>query len=206
MQLLSWDFLIFNPKTSIINNPAKHNKSTFKKMSLLDILLVIPLAWGAYIGFRKGFFYEAATLAGVIAGVFIAAIVANTAGRTLAHIVDWNPMFIQITAFVITFLIIVIIFAAIGKLLTSLLKLVFLNIINRIAGLGFGILKYAFILSLLFLVINYINNYYTVLSDSTKKESYLFEYIEPLAPMVIPYKDLIIRPDSLKFEIPSKQV
>lgn len=175
-------------------------------MSILDILLVIPLAWGAYKGFSKGFFHAAAMLAGVIAGIYFAAIVADIAARVIIPIVDWNPMLIKIIFFVFAFLLIVIAFSALGALLTKLSKIVFLNIVNRVAGLFFGIIKYAFILSILLIIINYINKYNEVLTDSAKQGSYLYEYIEPLAPMIIPHKDLILRPDSIQFDLPPMKV
>jgi membrane protein required for colicin V production len=166
-------------------------------MNILDILLVIPLSWGAYKGFRKGFFHEIAVLAGLVAGIFLAAILADTTGRIMEALVDWNTIPVKIIVFVIVFILVVMLFQAVGKLLERIFKAIRLNIINRLAGMCLGILKYAFVLSLLFIFINYLHQYIPVLSDTVKDGSYLYELIEPLAPMVIPEQDLIKLPESL---------
>ena len=39
-------------------------------MNYLDIIIIIPLIWGAYKGFRKGFIIEIASLIALILGIW----------------------------------------------------------------------------------------------------------------------------------------
>ena len=39
-------------------------------MSKIDIILIIPLLWGAFMGFRKGLVLELASLVGLILGIY----------------------------------------------------------------------------------------------------------------------------------------
>ncbi len=41
-------------------------------MNVIDVILLLPLLYGAFKGFSKGFIFEVATLAGMVLGVFIA--------------------------------------------------------------------------------------------------------------------------------------
>lgn len=160
-------------------------------MNLLDIFLLIPLLWGAIRGFSKGFIREITTLAGLVAGIFVSVIVADTAARVLAALINWNPIPVLILAFAITFVLVFMLFSLLGRLLEKIFRAFFLNPVNRMAGLIFGVLKYAFFISLLFVFFTYFEQFYVLIPAETKENSFLYTLIQPLAPMVIPAKDLI---------------
>ena len=41
-------------------------------MNILDIILLIPIAWFAYRGFTRGFIIELVSLIALVAGIFLA--------------------------------------------------------------------------------------------------------------------------------------
>jgi len=165
-------------------------------MNIVDIIIIIPLIWGAYRGLKNGFLLEAATLAGLVAGIFFAVIAADVVGRIIVGLVNWNPIPFKFFAFVITFILIVIALKFIAKVIEQMLKAVSLNFINRLAGLVIGILKFAFILSIFMIFVNYLNPHITVLPEKTREGSFLLPYIENLIHYVLPAKDFIPLPKS----------
>ena len=163
-------------------------------MSIVDIIIIIPLIWGAFRGLKNGFLLEAATLAGLVAGIFLAVIAADVIGRIIVAMVNWNPIPFKILAFVITFVLVVIALKFFAKVVEQMLKAVNLNFINRLAGLVIGILKFAFILSILMIFVNYLNPHITVLPENVREKSFLLPYIENLIHYILPAKDFIPLP------------
>ena len=89
-------------------------------MNILDIIILILLALGLINGLRKGFFVEVASLVALIAGVYGAIHFSDFAADFLMEKVDWNERTVNITAFIITFVVIVLLIALAGKALTKL--------------------------------------------------------------------------------------
>ncbi|MFO7978611.1 MAG: CvpA family protein, partial [Bacteroidales bacterium] len=93
----------------------------------------------------------------------------------------------------------------IASLLTRLLKMIYLNLINRLIGVAFGILKYAFLVSLLLIFVNFLNRFYIILPEEEKEKSLLYEYIEPIAPMFIPGGEYNFLPEYPEQKPPYRQ-
>ena len=115
-------------------------------MSFLDIVLGILLIWGLYKGLTNGLFVELASLIALIAGIFGAIHFSYIAGDYLSQNMDWNDRYIKITAFLITFIAIVLLVHLAGKLLTKIADFAMLGLLNKIAGGIFGMLKVAIIM------------------------------------------------------------
>jgi membrane protein required for colicin V production len=167
-------------------------------MNHVDIILVIPLAIGAIRGFARGFVMEAAALIGLIAGVFLAALIADILGKIAAELFDWNVMTFKIIIFVVIFVIVVLLINMAAKFIEKLFKLTGLNIINRIAGIGAGIIKWAFVLSVVLIFFNYLNRSEILMSEKTQNESFLYNRISGFVPAVLPPKDFIVVKDTFK--------
>jgi len=165
-------------------------------MNYIDIIIAIPLIWGAIRGFSRGFLIEAATLAGLAAGIFLALIAADVAGRVMMALVDWNPIPFKFLAFVLVFVLVVVALKFLAKVIEHMLKAIHLNFINRFAGLLVGALKFALILSIVMIFVNYLNPHFTILPDSPRKGSLLLPYIEKLIHYILPAKDFIPLPQS----------
>ncbi len=167
-------------------------------MNHVDIILAIPLAIGAIRGFARGFVMEAAALIGLIAGVFLAALIADIMGKIVAELSDWNVMTFKIITFVIIFVIVVVLINMVARFVEKLFKLTGLNLINRIAGIGAGIVKYAFVLSVVLIFFNYLNRNELLMSEKTQNDSLLYNKISGFVPAVLPPKDFIVVKDTLK--------
>ncbi len=157
-------------------------------MQTLDIILIIPLAWGAYRGFRNGFIVELCTLAALILGIWGAIHFSSWVAEYLIRQVDIERKYLPVTSFAVTFLGIVIIINLLAKLLTNLMKAIALNGINRFAGAVFGVLKWGFLLSvLLFLWRPVQEGSVNWPSRADREQSILYEPVAEFAPMLFPY-------------------
>ncbi len=157
------------------------------KMNYIDIILVILLLLAAVNGFRRGLISEVASLAALVLGVWGAIEFSYITSEFLTETMGWEPGHLNIISFIITFIAIVILVHLVGSSLSKLVEAAMLGWANRITGLVFGVLKTAFILSILLLVFNKIDEEVHILSEETKMNSQLYEPIRKFAPSVFPF-------------------
>jgi len=161
-------------------------------MTILDIILVALLSFGLVRGFLKGFFVEVASLIALIAGVYGAIHFSYYVADLLMDHVEWNEKTTNVTAFAITFIIIVLVVALAGKALTKLANFAALGFLNKLLGGIFGLLKIGLILSILLIIFEKMNNTITFVDEEHTKDSILYKPVKSLAPLLFP---IIIKAD-----------
>ena len=118
-------------------------------MSIIDIIILIPLAVGAFSGFRKGFILEIVTLLALILAVIGGFHFLHWGIAVLVDNFQLSGRFLPFLAFFLIFAGIVAFVVFIGKILKKVIHLAFLGIVDRIAGAVFGALKFVFFFSIL---------------------------------------------------------
>ena len=155
-------------------------------MSVLDIVLAALILFGFVRGLMKGFFVEIASIVALVAGVYGAIHFSNFAATFLIDKTEWDEKTINIIAFAITFVIIVLVIALAGKALTKLANFAALGIVNKILGGLFGGLKIALILSVILIVFDSMNRAIPLTDEETIEESLLYNPVKSLVPMIFP--------------------
>ena len=155
-------------------------------MSIIDIVLAALLLFGFIRGLFKGLFVEIASLVALVLGVYGAIHFSYFAADLLESKVDWNEKTINIVAFAITFVIIVLAISLAGKALTKLADFAALGLLNKLLGGVFGALKIGLILSVLLIVFNKLNNTLPFMEKEDLEESVLYKPVKSLAPMIFP--------------------
>ena len=156
-------------------------------MNILDIVIAIPLLWALYRGFRKGLVYMIASLTALVLGILGAMRFHEPLGNILSRWFEINPEHQNLISFAVTFVLIVIVVHVAAFLIDKLIKAVALNFINRLAGMVFGVLVYAFIISIILMPLSAANSKKAFLSEETIEGSLLFEPLTKFAPAVFPY-------------------
>ena len=151
-------------------------------MNYLDIILAIPLIWGLYKGVSKGIVKELAALIALIAGIYGAVHFADNIHPYLKEQFAIESSFLPIVSFAITFIAV----KLIGFFIDKIVKAVALGIISRLLGGIFGVLKTAFILSALLLIINTFDYYLKLIPIEQKKQSVLYKPISNMIPSIMP--------------------
>ncbi|PCJ95543.1 MAG: colicin V production protein [Flavobacteriaceae bacterium] len=153
-------------------------------MSFLDIVLGLLLIWGLYKGFKNGLLIEIASIIALIAGIYGAIHFSYIAGNYLSINMEWNERYINITSFIITFIIIVLAVHFAGKLLTKVANIVLLGTINKIAGAIFGALKVAVIVGAFLVFFDGLNNTMHFVDEEDKKESIFYTPVKEIGAFV----------------------
>ncbi len=158
-------------------------------MNVIDLVFIILLLWAAYKGFTKGFIIQLSTFAALLLGIFGAIKFSDiTSGYIVKHF-EVSRQYLQILSFAITFIIIVILVHFLARLLNKLIDAIALGIANRILGIIFSLLKTAFIISIILVLVNKADNTYKFIPNETKENSLLYNPLSGFAPMIFPYLD-----------------
>lgn len=142
-------------------------------MGIFDIILGVLLAFAFYKGLQNGLFAELASLVSLLAGIYFAVKFSSYVKDILAGFVKWNPNTIQVVAFVLTFMIVVVVVSIIAKFLTGIADFAFLGWLNKLGGGFFRVLKTILIISIIFAIFEKIN-YNNILAKKETLNSSLF--------------------------------
>ena len=160
------------------------------KMNYLDIIIAIILFLFGFKGLRKGLIIEIVTLLAFCAGIYGAM---HFSDFTAAHMQDFmeiDPKYLNTIAFVLTFIILVVLVNLIGKLVSKWVKSMNLGFFDKLGGFLFGIIKGVLLCSVLLMVLN---NFQLlgVVKPEVKEKSKLYPYIEQTVPYVYRGFDLV---------------
>lgn len=162
---------------------------------IIDICLLIPLAWGLVRGLYRGLTLSIGSLIGLILGIYMAnsyspdlsAVFLKqfTLSRNVSYAIAYFVIFSGVT--IIMFLI--------SKLLDKFFKFVMLSWLNKLLGAIFGVFKYALVLSVCINLLEVANNYVSFIPEQKKSESILYTPIEKLVPTILPYVKFYVNSD-----------
>jgi membrane protein required for colicin V production len=146
-------------------------------MNVLDFLILLPIGYFAYKGFMDGFIQEVLSIAGIILGIFITFAFMEPMSAFFDAFFS-SPDTAAIVAGLTLFIGTIAIVQAIGYMIRKLLEAIKLNFINRLAGLCFGALKSAIVVSGFLWLFAGLN----LPSDETRNGSLSYPYVITLAP------------------------
>jgi len=154
-------------------------------MNYIDIVLILLLVTGLVRGLMKGFIFEVAILGAFFLGMFAAFKLAYLMTPYLMK----TGLSTSSSGYVSSLLMFILVMAGIyflAKLFEGLVKIAALGIFNKIGGAIFGLIKYAFIISLVLYFFNQLDAKHQYLSPDKKAESYLYYPILKIAPALLP--------------------
>lgn len=155
-------------------------------MNAFDIVLAILLMYGFIRGLLKGLFVEVASLLSLILGVYGAIHFSSFTSNLLVNYVNWDEKYLTLISFAITFGVIVIVVALLGKIFTKIANFAALGFLNKLLGGVFGALKIALILSVVLIIFSKLNQTLPFVSPEKQQESILFNPVKNFAPTLFP--------------------
>ena len=159
-------------------------------MNYLDIIIAIILFLFGFKGFRKGLIIEVVTLLAFGAGIYGAMHFSDFTSEHLQEVMNIDPKYLNTVAFVLTFIILVVVVNIIGRLVKNMIKALNLGFFDRLGGFLFGALKGVLLCSTFVLVLNNLQ-IMGVVKDEVKQGSYLYPYVEQTVPYLYKGFDLV---------------
>lgn len=158
-------------------------------MNWLDIVIGLLLLGGIVSGYKNGIIGEIASLAALILGIW-GAVKFSWWTADIITSLGVNSDYMHIISFIVTFIVIVILIHLLAQFLNKLLESLALGFVNRIAGMAVGLIKSALIVSVILLVIGALDENSSVIKESAKEKSLLYEPIANLVPAILPFLHL----------------
>ena len=156
-------------------------------MNYLDIIFLVPLLFALYRGFKKGMIHMVASLAALVLGIFGAIKLRPMFASLLDSIFDISPDYMNVIAFSVAFVSIVLVVHLVAYVVEKLIKAVALNLVNRLLGMGIGLLVTAFVLSMILWPVNQVNAEKQIIKPERIEGSILYKPLSAFAPAVFPY-------------------
>ena len=171
-------------------------------MNYLDIVIAIILFLFGFGGLRKGLIVSVVSLLALGAGIYGSMHFSDFTAEHMQDVMNINPKYMNTVAFVLTFIILVIVVNVIGRLVKNLVKALNLGFIDRLGGFLFGALKGILLCSTFVLVLNNLQMMGLV-KEELKQGSYLYPYVEKTVPYL--YKGFDLVKDVVKENLPENE-
>lgn len=141
---------------------------------MLDLFLIIVLAWALYAGWRNGALRELASSLGFLLGLFIAAVAYDELGSYLAIEGSQVNVVTSVIAFLLLWIVVPIALGAVAMVLTKALKELYLGWLNSTLGAFISFVKYVFLLACILYALAGLG----ILNEERTRSSYLYAPIE----------------------------
>ena len=150
-------------------------------MNTLDIVILIPLIWGAYIGYQKGLLIEMISVVVVIIAILLSFKLLTKGVSVVGEYIKSVPSALPIISFIVLFVVILLILSLLGKVLKGLLHKTIFKEFDKVLGAALGLFKFAFIMSNVLWIIEKSES---VFGKNIVTQSVLFPLVKPIAQYV----------------------
>ena len=152
----------------------------------LDAIIGVALAWALFRGFQKGFIVKIASLIALVAGTFAGFHGSEGLANWLNNEVNWSETSVQLTAFILTFILVVIGVHFLAKLIEKMVDLTALGLINKLAGMALGAFQMVLLLSITTFALDGVFGERNWLPAGAAEESVLYPSVETAVEWIIP--------------------
>ncbi|MDG1331628.1 MAG: CvpA family protein [Crocinitomicaceae bacterium] len=155
-------------------------------MNVLDILILIPVAFGIWRGFKKGFIIELFTFLALFIGLYGGIHLSDGVSSFLRDTFSITSEYLPTIAFTITFLLIGAMVYFAGVAIEKAVKAVSLSLPNRLLGAVLGAFKMILFVGTAIILLQSYDEKSDIISEETKEGSLLFLPVESTTAFVIP--------------------
>lgn len=159
-------------------------------MNYLDIIIAIILFLFGWRGLRKGLIISLVSLLAFGLGIYGALHFSDFTAEHLQDFMTINPKYLGTVAFVLTFILLVILVNVIGRIVKNAVHELNLGFFDHVGGFVFGLAKGLLLCSTFVLVLNNLQMM-GLIKEEVKKESFLYPYVEQTVPYLYKGFDLV---------------
>lgn len=151
-------------------------------MNVIDIIILIILAYALYEGVREGLIIQGLSLIGIAIGVWLAA-------RFGGDAVAWFGIrgeYSAVWGFIVILILTIVLVAIVARLIRGVLRFAGFAFLDNILGAVLSICKYLLILSMLFSAFDIVNNAFTMVDDKEFERSKMYRPIANISHWATP--------------------
>lgn len=153
-------------------------------MSKLDLFILLPIAWGAYKGYRRGLLIEAVSIFALVLAIIVSFKFLGEATHFLSKYIDnsFTQRLLPFLGFAVLFIPIVFFINKIGYLIRGATKATLLGSVDTFAGAIVGASMWAVGVSTLLWIVTSIG---IKIENNPDQKSYLYDIVAPITPKVV---------------------
>ena len=155
-------------------------------MNALDILIIIPIVFGIWRGFKKGFIIELFTFLALFIGLYAGIHLSDSVSGFLQEQFSSDSEYLPTISFTITFLLVGAMVYFAGVAIEKAIKAVSLSLPNRLLGAFLGAFKMILFAGTSIILLQSYDEKSDIISEETKEGSLLFLPVENTTYFVIP--------------------
>ena len=157
-------------------------------MNFIDIIIIILVLLASFKGFGRGLIKELVSLLSLIAGIYITSNFSVYVEKHLNYNFPKIEEYNTIISFVLVFLIIYLSLKLAGIIINKFVKIIQLNLINKILGMLFGALKAILIITFILFELHYLEQSFgiNILKNQKEESKFYYPLVEEIIPKIIP--------------------
>ena len=152
-------------------------------MNTIDLIVCLVLVLAVYNGWRQGFIVQVCSLAGLLAGIWIAS-------RYGAQVGGWLRLDESVAdagGFVAVLVVVVLVVAVLARLIRKVFHFAGFGILDVVLGIAVSVLKFLLLLSVLFSAFDKLNADYTIVRAQTIEQSKSYKPVMRISQLVFPF-------------------
>jgi len=142
-------------------------------MEILDIILILPLIYGAWKGFQKGFVMELFTILALVVGLYAAFNFSDQFSKYM-EFAKVDHSYMPALSFLVLFLAVGALVYFGGKALEQVLKIAQLSTINKVVGASLGLLKWLYVSACVLMFLVSLDKNEKVIKKANKENSFMY--------------------------------
>lgn len=158
-------------------------------MNFIDILIIVPLIYAGYKGFKHGLIIEVFTLLALFVGLYAGIHFSDFIAEFLKTSFSWDSEYLPIISFTIIFLGIGAMVFFAGKTIEQMVKVVNLTPLNKFFGVFFAVLKMLYIVSVIIVIAESYDEKGDFFPEEKKENSLLYNPVKAVSTTTIPGMD-----------------
>ncbi len=155
-------------------------------MNFIDMFVMVLLVYAVYRGMTRGLVLQLASLAALIAGIYIALKFSGfTAHFLIKHwAIDYD--YLYVVSLAITFALVFILIHLLGNMLDKLVQTSPLSFFNKLAGVFFNLCKVMLIMGVLLLFIDKVDRRINLLPKNAREGSFFYKPVTSITLFLFP--------------------
>lgn len=158
-------------------------------MSFVDIIVLIPILFGAYKGFKKGLLMEFVSLIAFFLATVLSFKLLEQGIQLLEPYIGKNQNMLPLLSFILIFVLVMFLVTFIGKALKKFLDITLIGKLDDLAGGLLGAMKWAFAFSVLLWLMESAG---VMLPEEHTADSVIYPYLVAYGPVIIDWVSVIM--------------
>ena len=155
-------------------------------MEIIDLLILIPLIYGGWKGFKRGFIMELFTILALVVGLYAAFHFSDKINEMVVEKTHERPGYLPAISFLMLFLAVGAMVYFGGKALEKVLKIAQLSVLNKSIGAGIGVLKLGYVIGCILVFFNSLDSNEKFITKKHKENAVLYPAVTGLVGYSIP--------------------